>query len=122
MHNADAFHDGDHAYPAITVMRRQNQGAALVASVGRNAGSAASGTLSTMMLAARRSEPLALPRGLRTALVDTWFKGSARGPVIRRNNWRFFVTLNSTLRHWNLATRSASEWRPAMTAFSSPKI
>jgi hypothetical protein len=103
MHNADAFHDEVDAYPAITVMRRQNQGAALVASVGGNAGSAASGTLSTMMLAARRSEPLALPRGVRTALVDTWFKGSAPWPchspeqlALLRHLERHFAALESS--------------------------
>jgi hypothetical protein len=32
MHNADAFHDEVDAYPAITIIRRQAQGPAVVAS------------------------------------------------------------------------------------------
>lgn len=80
MHNADAFHDEVDAYPAITVIRRQTQGTTVVACAGLEAGGVGAQTLSAAVLATARREPLALPRGLRTALVDTWFKGSDPWP------------------------------------------
>lgn len=80
MHNANAFHDEVDAYPAITVIRRRSQGATVVACAGPDAGSVGSQTLSATLLATARREPLALPSGLRTALVDTWFKGADPWP------------------------------------------
>jgi adenine-specific DNA-methyltransferase len=80
MHNADAFHDEVDAYPAITVIRRQTQGTTVVACAGPDAGDVGAQTLSAILLATARREPLALPRGLSTALVDTWFKGSGPWP------------------------------------------
>jgi hypothetical protein len=80
MHNAGAFHDEVDAYPAITVIRRQNQGSTVVASAGPDAEGVPSQTLSATLLATYRREPLTLPRGLRTALVDKWFKGSNPWP------------------------------------------
>ena len=75
MHDADAFNDAVDAYPAITVIRRQVQAATVVASAGSEAESTTAQTLFTALEATARQEPLALPRGLRAALVDTWFKG-----------------------------------------------
>ena len=43
MHNADAFHDDVDAYPAITVIRRQDQGPAVIASAGPEAEKSAPG-------------------------------------------------------------------------------
>jgi hypothetical protein len=80
MHNANAFHDEVDAYPAITVIRRKEQRATLVATAGPEAGSVAGQTLSATLLATARYEPLALPRGLRTALVERWFEGSDPWP------------------------------------------
>jgi adenine-specific DNA-methyltransferase len=80
MHNADAFHDEVDAYPAITVIRRRTQGTTVVACAGPDAGAVGAQTLSATLLATARREPLALPRGLRTALVDTWFRGSDPWP------------------------------------------
>ncbi|HEX4771576.1 MAG TPA: Eco57I restriction-modification methylase domain-containing protein [Bryobacteraceae bacterium] len=80
MHNADAFKEDVDAYPAITVIRRHNQGTTVVACAGPDAGAVGAQTLSATLLSTARREPLALPRGLRTALVDTWFKGSDPWP------------------------------------------
>jgi hypothetical protein len=80
MRNADAFHDEVDAYPAITVIRRRTQGTTVVACAGPDACAVGAQTLSAILLATARREPLALPRGLRTALVDTWFRGSDPWP------------------------------------------
>jgi adenine-specific DNA-methyltransferase len=80
MHNADAFHDEVDAYPAISVIRRQTQGAAIVASAGAEAGKIKPGVLSQALLDCRKHKPAALPKGLRTALVDTWFTGAGPWP------------------------------------------
>jgi adenine-specific DNA-methyltransferase len=80
MHNADAFHDEVDAYPAITVIRRHEQGPAIVASAGPEAERLAAHTLSATLEAVARREPLALPQGLRTAIVDNWFKGADPWP------------------------------------------
>jgi adenine-specific DNA-methyltransferase len=80
MHNADAFDDEVDAYPAITVIRRQAQGPTVVASAGPEAQHLTSRMLSDALQATGRGEPLTTLRGLRTALVDTWFKGSDPWP------------------------------------------
>jgi hypothetical protein len=76
MHNADAFHEEVDAYPAITVIRRQDQGLAVIASAGPEAENTAPGKLFATLQATARNETVALPRGFRTAVVETWFKGA----------------------------------------------
>lgn len=80
MHNADAFDDEVDAYPAITVIRRQPQGPTVVASAGPEAQHLTSRTLSDALQTTGRRQPMARIRGLRTARVDTWFKGSDPWP------------------------------------------
>jgi adenine-specific DNA-methyltransferase len=80
MHHADAFHDEVDAYPAITIIRRQTQGATIVATAGIEAGKVKPSVLSKALLACRNHKAAALPKGLRTALVDTWFEGAAPWP------------------------------------------
>ncbi len=80
MHNADAFHDEVDAYPAITVIRRRDQNVTLVASAGPQTESVAAQDLSATLLAGARRDTLSAPRGLRTAVVDTWFHGSDPWP------------------------------------------
>jgi adenine-specific DNA-methyltransferase len=80
MHNADAFDDEVDAYPAITVIRRQTQGPTVVASAGPEAQYLTSRMLSNALHSTGQREPLAPLRGLRTALVDKWFKGSDPWP------------------------------------------
>jgi adenine-specific DNA-methyltransferase len=80
MHNADAFHEEVDAYPAITVIRRQNQGLAVVASAGPEVEGTASQALSAALQATARGENPATPNGLRMASVGTWFKGADPWP------------------------------------------
>jgi hypothetical protein len=80
MHNADAFHEEVDAYPAITIIRRQNQGSAVVASAGPEVEATASQTLSAALQATARGENPAQPNGLRMASVDTWFSGADPWP------------------------------------------
>lgn len=80
MHNANAFHDDVDAYPAITVIRRRAQRSTVVASIGSEVENAAPGALSAALLLTAQGNASDLPAGLRTALVDTWFSGSAPWP------------------------------------------
>ncbi len=80
MHNADAFRDEVDAYPAITVIRNRDQGAVTVASLGPEAEILEPQGLSSTLEAAARRECLALPRGIRTAVIETWFKGREPWP------------------------------------------
>ena len=80
MHNADAFHDEVDAYPAISVIRRKRQASTVVATVGQLAETVPCETLSATLLATARGEQVPPPRGLRAALVETWFKGSHPWP------------------------------------------
>jgi adenine-specific DNA-methyltransferase len=80
MHNADAFHDEVDAYPAITVIRQKGQGPAVVASAGADAVKTTPQKLAAMLHATGQRETPALPEGLKTALIDKWFKGSDPWP------------------------------------------
>jgi hypothetical protein len=80
MHNADAFHAEVDAYPAITVIRRQDQGSAVVASAGAEVEGTTSQALSAALQATALGENPVSPNGLRMALVDTWFKGTVPWP------------------------------------------
>ncbi len=80
MHHADPFHDEVDAYPAITVIRRQTQGATIVASAGIEAGKIKPSLLSKALLTCRDHKAAVVPKGLRTALVDKWFEGAAPWP------------------------------------------
>ena len=80
MHNADPFDDEVSAYPAVTVIRRQRQGKALVASAGLGVDSTDGGTLAASLQAAVAGESKALPKGLTVAVVESWFSGSDPWP------------------------------------------
>ena len=80
LHQANAFYDEVDAYPAITVIRRQRQGAAIVASLGPEVDSPSSQTLARSLQSTARGKPVALPEGLRTARVETWFSGNSPWP------------------------------------------
>lgn len=80
MHDADAFDDQVDAYPAITVIRRQGQCATVVASAGPEVEGSSARTLSAALEATARQEHIAMPRGLRAAVVDTWFRGGDPWP------------------------------------------
>ena len=80
MHNACAFHEEVDAYPAITVIRRKQQSSTVVASGGLGLERTPPAELSNTLLTTARGESPALPAGLRTALVETWFRGTAPWP------------------------------------------
>lgn len=80
MHKADAFHDEVDAYPAITIIRRGAQGAALVASAGSGLEGMPSPQLVTSLRATARGEQADIPQKLRVAKVDSWFEGNAPWP------------------------------------------
>ena len=79
MHEADAFVSEVSAYPAVTVIRRDAQRTAIVASVGRDARkdghSLARGLLKTAVGEAAR-----LPEGVSAARVTTWFRSHEPWP------------------------------------------
>ena len=80
MHGADAFHDEVAAYPAVTIIRRQKQRSTVVASAGSEVERVTPRELSSTLLAAARGESLTHPAGLRTAVVDAWFRGTDPWP------------------------------------------
>ncbi len=80
MHNADAFQDEVDAYPAITIIRRKPQGPAVVASAGADAVKATPETLAATLHATGRGEGPVSLEGLKTALIEKWFKGSDPWP------------------------------------------
>lgn len=80
MHDADAFHDEVDAYPAITVIRRKRQAAAVVARAGSEAEAVPFGVLSSAIRAVARGENPMAPACLRMARVHTWFEGSSPWP------------------------------------------
>lgn len=80
MHNADAFHDEVDAYPAITVIRSQKQGGAVVASAGPEVEHVSPKTLSAALEAAKNSKPMVVAEGLRVARVENWFHGADPWP------------------------------------------
>jgi adenine-specific DNA-methyltransferase len=81
MHDADAFHDEVDAYPAITIIMRESQGSAIVATAGadleRVSAPALFAALSTV---GGRTHHSPLP-GLRAAVVENWFKGTDPWPL-----------------------------------------
>lgn len=80
MHSADAFHDEVDAYPAITVIRRREQGPVIVASAGPEVEGIPSKRLASVVLDALQGVVASLPTGLRTARIDTWFRGGDPWP------------------------------------------
>ncbi|MGB7148110.1 MAG: Eco57I restriction-modification methylase domain-containing protein, partial [Terriglobales bacterium] len=80
MHNADAFHDEVDAYPAITVIRSQKQGGAVVASAGPEVEHLSPKILTAALEAARNAKPMVMAEGLRVARVEEWFHGADPWP------------------------------------------
>ncbi|MGQ0812592.1 MAG: Eco57I restriction-modification methylase domain-containing protein [Nitrospiraceae bacterium] len=80
MHNVNAFDDEVDAYPAITVIRNMKQGSAVVASAGPEAEGVQPRQLATILQIEGRGIPAGPPRGIRMAVVKTWFKGTDPWP------------------------------------------
>jgi len=79
MHDALTFEDAVAAYPAVTIMRRGEQGPALVASAGQAAGPIPDGSLADAVieLAGKRREVL---HGFRAAKLSGWYGGDTPWP------------------------------------------
>jgi len=80
MHDADAFHDEVDAYPAITVIRRKEQEATVVASAGPEVENSSGGLLARALRGITKGEKTAMPAGLRAARVAAWFKSGDPWP------------------------------------------
>jgi hypothetical protein len=80
MHQADAFEDEVDAYPAITVLRRKQQGRTIVASAGPEVASLPSGVLAMQLLGNGTAARATAPLGLHRTHVDTWFQGADPWP------------------------------------------
>ena len=74
----DAFHDEVDAYPAITVIRRQDQGLAVIASAGPEAENVRSGTLLQHF---RRRRRVKLQNCLKVFARRAWNLVQRRGPM-----------------------------------------
>lgn len=75
MHNADPFHEEVDAYPAITIIRRKQQGSTIIARVNSEAGDSPSSLVSASLRRIEQHEPSEVKRGVKAAVIDTWFKG-----------------------------------------------
>lgn len=80
MHNAGAFEAEVDAYPAITVIRRTEQGRAIVAQAGAEVELVDTRDIVATLRAKQRGEDVPLIPGLRVAIVDTWFLNSDPWP------------------------------------------
>lgn len=81
MHRADAFAFDVSAYPAITVIRRKVQGAAVVARAGTGIEAAGSAPIRRVLADARASIGLASPLpGFQAARIESWFSGADPWP------------------------------------------
>jgi hypothetical protein len=81
MHRADAFVCDVSAYPAITVIRREQQGPAVVARADAGIETAAATAIGRMLGNTRADAASATPLpGLRAARVESWFAGADPWP------------------------------------------
>lgn len=80
MHNANAFHDEVDAYPAITVIRRDKQKQALVATAGSEIEHLNSQTVLDHLRKENGATPNGHVPGLRAARIEGWFSGSEPWP------------------------------------------
>lgn len=76
MHDARPFQDEVDAYPAITVIRRQSQSKAVVATANPDVNCVDPAQISNSLLALAHGGQICSPTGIRAAVVDSWFKGS----------------------------------------------
>lgn len=80
MHNAEAFEAEVDAYPAITVIRRSEQGRAIVAQAGADVEVLGTKRIVEALRAKHRGEQGPFLAGLRVAIVDAWFQNSDPWP------------------------------------------
>jgi adenine-specific DNA-methyltransferase len=78
MHDADAFEDEVSAYPAVTVIRRQTQGRAVLASADANFGPTSAEQLRSWTTSRRSATKRGL--GFQAARLSSWFPGDELWP------------------------------------------
>jgi len=82
MHDAPAFENEVAAYPAVIVIRRTQQGQALVASAGPEAGQSPDGrSLAAAVARLARGQEEPVP-GFAATVVDRWFRGTGPWPSL----------------------------------------
>ena len=79
MHNANAFHNEVSAYPAITIIRKDRQGKAVVAGAQPEVEQQGSSAIAAAIEAVRAGERSSVS-GLTVATVKTWFTGTDPWP------------------------------------------
>lgn len=84
MHKAEAFDAEVSAYPAVTVIRRNEQRAAVVASANPDSGFYDGAALAKSLLDVRESGEFKpqLPNGVRAARITSWFSGADPWPCV----------------------------------------
>jgi adenine-specific DNA-methyltransferase len=98
MHQADAFHDEVLAYPAITIIRRAEQGKALVARLDHNSDTSTTGDIldaATRIQVAARANGRADIGGASAVVVDEWFGGSDPWPCVSPERLRLLKELEA---------------------------
>src|SRR5262249_11370659 len=80
MHDAHAFHAEVDAYPAITVIRRDAQGCAVVGSIGPNLVDVEGASLADALRATARGDEPTLSVGVSMTAVANWFRGADPWP------------------------------------------
>ncbi len=78
MHDVDAFENEVSAYPAVTVIRRRPQGAAVLASTTKEFGAHSAHALGSWVSSGRRS--VTSGRGFAATRMPTWFPGDELWP------------------------------------------
>jgi len=84
MHNADAFDMEVSAYPAVTIIRREQQGVAVVASANPQLNTVDGAELASALNAVRtlsRADQVGI-NGVQAARVETWFSGADPWPCV----------------------------------------
>ena len=95
MHDAPAFEDDVAAYPAITIMRRGDQGRALVASAGQAAGPLESDeSLADALVDLASKRGSAVP-GFRATWLSGWYRGDAPWPWAEPDGLQLLQLLES---------------------------
>jgi adenine-specific DNA-methyltransferase len=81
VHKATVFDTDVSAYPAITIIRREAQGPAVVASANGETNTTAAAEAASLLQSLRlRGNGAKLPRGVRACRTETWFNGSEPWP------------------------------------------
>ncbi|RYG47234.1 SAM-dependent methyltransferase [bacterium] len=82
MHHAEAFETEVSAYPAVTVLRRGEQGTVLVATLDSAAERIGGARLADLLAGVRTSGLSSLQEGVKASRLDSWFSGEEPWPLM----------------------------------------